>query len=399
MFCKYLSRLSNKLPSHYNFCSQKIYDELLSKTPFLELKHIYGQAGTIKCKIDKIKLNILLQTIWEDYAHLKFYTSTESSLDEKDLTILSDNFRSYQLEGVKNEVFSFDDELINKNPQIKETLAYQNFDLLAQIPEYFSLDLTNSGSIYAVKADVSSKIIGNLNLKTTGKDSHIHLRSIKTEFCDISVEEGDLKIANYLEAYNGRINIPKGSIDIKRVAISNTLDIIQSDGNINLGACYIGQQFLKSPSNSVNKLSYDKSIQENLTNLENFIRQFPHLSLTCSNSKINIKNFQGYGLINLEKCELKINNFSPKTACIYGKECDFEVNLSELEGDSMIIVDNGELKLNLLKGLAVNIYFINEQIYYQNSLNLDTPKLLVLSQKNTEINRFENMNFKFGPSK
>jgi len=348
----------------YNFSSQipQDYDLVFEK------KHQYGQAGTLHTNLQYNKIKIHLKTIWEDYALLKLYSQS------KDLG----NKLSFREE--ENNCYLEDTE-----PSQDQKEAY----LLAEIPEYYSLDIKNRDSVGFVKGDVSSKLFGNANLELTDPGNEFQASKIKSEYFDVKINKGAFKISSFLESAQFNLNCHEGNLDIKRLGLSGTGEFQVEKGTLNIGSLYCGYHFAQkgedAEARSINISNDMKSIEEMINDLRERIKQTQHTKIVGQDINVNITHLQGNTIIESEAGNYNLPNLESELLVLKLTKGEIKLTLSKLRSEGIIYLKDGTLNLGIDPNTRINIYLSKEQRFIGKGFESGLP-ILVVHIENGKLN-------------
>jgi hypothetical protein len=320
-------------------------------------KHGYGQAGTLNTKISNPKTSIHLKTIWEDHAAISVYSKDPS---------------------IKNRL-SFREEdkicyLEDSNSGVSEAEAV----IVAEIPEYYSLNLANSGDVAFIKGDVSSKLCGNVSANMAGSRGNLSMSKIKGEYFHLNTE-GNFKITSYLEAADFLVNGKNAKIDIKRLGLSGNGRLNYINGEISIGSVYCGTyQGHASPAEPVISLTNDTvSSQELLDKVVEQMKKGHYLDIAGSGYKFSSTNFQSSCFFRGGKSTISLGNTESQRIVIDMEEGNVSLTVSKLTTEGVIRLKKGSLHLGLEDPNRLNIFLWKEKAFWRGNFVNGRPILVV----------------------
>ena len=353
----------------YFFCSTS---ELTKNPPIYEAKHSFGQAGTLNTEIKNINLDIHLKTIWEDYAALKLYSNHANLGDFLNFT---ENERNCYLE----------DSPLPATFEQKE-----NSLLIAEIPEYYSLNLTNRGSVGFVKAEVSSKLCGNVKLNLLNEQSKFFASKIKSEFFEAKIKKGNFDISTFLESAEFSLLSEALNVNIKRLGISHFANLELGNGILDIGSIYVGTFTPRGrkPEERPKVIAISnemKGIEEISQDLTQDIKEHNHINVTGKKLKLNVGNWQGPTVIDVEEADLNFKNYEGEKFVVKADSGEITLNLSRLGSEGLIYMNSGNLKLFIEEELKINIFSYRKKELVGADLNFGGPNLVLYLGDNVNL--------------
>lgn len=320
-------------------------------------KHGYGQAGTLNTKISNLNTSIHLKTIWEDHANISVYSKDPS---------------------IKNNL-SFREE--EKNCYLEDSqlgISESKSVIVAEIPEYYGLNLTNSGTVEFVKGDVSSKLCGNVSAKMSGSHADLSMSKIKGEYFHLDTE-GSLKISTYLESADFALNGKNSKIDIKRLGLSGNGRVKYSNGEISIGSVYCGTYSAHaSPAEPVISLTNEsQSSQDLLDKVVNEMRKGHYLDISGSMYKYASMNFQSSCFFQGGKSTISLGNTEAQRIVIDMEDGNVSLTLSKLTSEGIIRLKRGSLHLGLEDPSRLNVFLWKEKAFWRGNFVNGRPILIV----------------------
>lgn len=344
------AKLLSKLGCRY-FCTANLAE------PVLELKHHYGQNGLLKTSFTKSEIDIKIKTIWEDYALLSFY----GAANPKELTYSED---------ASEQMFFLSDENATRSLPVDK--------LIADITEYYNIDLTTLGSVEYEKSDVSSKTIGNVRVAVPNNGKIIKLSKVKSENTEILTANSKIQIDSYLEAYLMKLET-RGDLVAKRIGISGHANIRNlNGGEFKISSIYTGlgqkhEALLKGTTEKGQ--SYQENLKNHITNLSSWL----HFESQGGNVVIN--NHQGPLLMDLEDANVLIERLSASNFVIQGRDSKANIHIYSMQGDGIINLANSELRLSVEENLPINIFFSEEAEFFEGTADSNRPTLHLTNKK------------------
>lgn len=176
--------------------------------------------------------------------------------------------------------------------------------MVAEIPEYYSLDLSTTGNIEFIKGDVSSKLCGNARFNLRNKGSKLKASKIKSEFFTAEVHDGSFEISSYLESADFKFKTSNSLVNLKKVGLSGNGLIEMAAGSLECGSFYCGTSFPTprdkqkiAVANAISISSKRESVEELIPGLESAIEAGNHSKMVLGSLRAYFGNYQGNSMI------------------------------------------------------------------------------------------------------
>ena len=252
--------------------------------------------------------------------------------------------------------------------QLPETL--QNVEralIVAEIPEYYSINLVNRGSVGFVSSEVSSKLCGNVKVKLLDEGSKFAAKKVKAEFFETHINKGGFEIGTFLESAQFFLTSKDIKVNVKRFGISSTADFDIEKGDLQFGSIYIGnygpgkvQQKAKTHVISVsNEMEPADKIAHDLGNV---IKEGNYMSVVADDLKLDVGHWQGPVVINADKADLNLTSYEGEQFVLKANQGNVVFNLSNC-AEGLISLNEGSLKLLVDEKFDVNLYSYREKKY------------------------------------
>jgi len=280
----------------------------------------------------------VFQTIWSDFAYVSYVNNNktfnnklkESHLDfiktdDESYTIFQDESAFIDYEET-NKTEHFEHKTENENCSTLQKFIFSNlinknsnedYTLITRIPQEFNINLNTNRSVKIVNmgdskllADKEIKINfkhldHNKNDEISDKAVNLEMRRVRSNNINIHADKGfkvKLTARSYLEGENLFIDIPNESVfRVKKIGVANK-------GKINLSNSDIDIRSVFSPTNKDYNESKPAKPEALSENLKEKIQAQKFLEFSCQNSNINIGSLHGNNFLNLNNCNLIIDN-------------------------------------------------------------------------------------------
>jgi len=336
-----------------------------------EAKHSYGQAGILNSALENVNTDVQFKTIWEDHALLKLHSHYPALNNYLDFT--EDEKHCYL-----------------KDKALPETL--KNIEkglIIAEIPEYYSLNLVNRGSIGFVTSEVSSKLCGNVNVKLLDDGSKFAAKKIKAEFFETHINKGGFEISTFLESAQFYLTSKDININVKRFGISSTADIDVEKGKMDFGSIYIGnygpgkvQQ--KARTKAVNVSNEMESVEKICDNLGHVIKEGNYLGIVADELKLDVGHMQGPAVIRVDQGDINLTSYEGEQFLLKVNEGNITLNLSNC-AEGLVSLNQGTLKLMVDVKFEVNLYSYRERKYIGEQFVPGRPVVLLNLGENVKF--------------
>jgi len=336
-----------------------------------EAKHTYGQAGILNTVIENINTDIHFKTIWEDHALLKLHSHHPALNNYLDFT------------EEEKHCYLKDTALPGTLKSIEKGL------IIAEIPEYYSLNLVNRGSIGFIASEVSSKLCGNVNVKLLDEGSKFAAKKIKAEFFETHINKGGFEISTFLESAQFYLTSKDINVNVKRFGISSTADIDVEKGKMDFGSIYIGnygpgkvQQ--KARSKVVNVSNEMQSVEKICEELGHVIKEGNYLGIVADELKLDVGHMQGPAVIRVDQGDINLISYEGEQFLVKVNEGNIILNLSNC-AEGLVSLNQGNLKLMVDVKFEVNLYSYREKKYIGEEFVPGRPVVLLDLGENVKL--------------
>jgi len=336
-----------------------------------EAKHTYGQAGILNTVIENINTDIHFKTIWEDHALLKLHSHHPALNNYLDFT------------EEEKHCYLKDTALPGTLKSIEKGL------IIAEIPEYYSLNLVNRGSIGFITSEVSSKLCGNVNVKLLDEGSKFAAKKIKAEFFETHINKGGFEISTFLESAQFYLTSKDINVNVKRFGISSTADFDVEKGKMDFGSIYIGnygpgkvQQ--KARNKVVNVSNEMQSVEKICEELGHVIKEGNYLGIVADELKLDVGHMQGPAVIRVDQGDINLISYEGEQFLVKVNEGNIVLNLSNC-AEGLVSLNQGNLKLMVDVKFEVNLYSYREKKYIGEEFVPGRPVVLLDLGENVKL--------------
>jgi len=336
-----------------------------------EAKHTYGQAGILNTVIENINTDIHFKTIWEDHALLKLHSHHPALNNYLDFT------------EEEKHCYLKDTALPGTLKSIEKGL------IIAEIPEYYSLNLVNRGSIGFITSEVSSKLCGNVNVKLLDEGSKFAAKKIKAEFFETHINKGGFEISTFLESAQFYLTSKDINVNVKRFGISSTADFDVEKGKMDFGSIYIGnygpgkvQQ--KARNKVVNVSNEMQSVEKICEELGHVIKEGNYLGIVADELKLDVGHMQGPAVIRVDQGDINLTSYEGEQFLVKVNEGNITLNLSNC-AEGLVSLNQGNLKLMVDVKFEVNLYSYREKKYIGEEFVPGRPVVLLDLGENVKL--------------
>lgn len=88
--------------------------------------------------------------------------------------------------------------------------------MYAHIPQDFNIDIEVNGEITGLNLGDTKFLGSKARIVTSGVDSSIKARRLRTDDCQIQTIHGDILVGSYVESSNLLISTAKGNVSIQK---------------------------------------------------------------------------------------------------------------------------------------------------------------------------------------